>query len=65
MDPALRKRVRSETSCGPACARLRPEIDLLAAGDGQPAEHQRKLVVLLARIVAAEMDFRVRDAAAE
>jgi hypothetical protein len=41
---------------------LCPEIDRLAAGDGTPADdRQRQLVRLLARVVAAEMDFRARD----
>jgi hypothetical protein len=45
---------------------LRPEIDRLAAGLAGPLdERQRQIVELLARIVAAEMDFRARDAAAE
>lgn len=43
---------------------LRPEIDLLAAGQpGLTEERERQLVLLLARVVAAEMDFRARDAA--
>jgi hypothetical protein len=45
---------------------LRPEIDRLAVGVTEPLdERQRQIVELLARIVAAEMDFRARDAAAE
>ena len=42
---------------------LRPEIDRLAAGDFDGSEWQKKIVVLVGRIVAAEMDFRARDAA--
>ena len=45
--------------------KLRPEIDRLAAGDLEPFERQQQIVVLLARIVCAEMDFRERDAALE
>lgn len=41
---------------------LRPEIDRLAAGDWDQSERQQKLVLLVARIVKAEMDFRARDA---
>jgi hypothetical protein len=44
---------------------LRPEIDRLAAGDWESSERQRQIVVLLARIVGAELDFRARDAAPE
>jgi hypothetical protein len=40
---------------------LRTEIDRLAAGDFDASERQRQVVTLLARIVAAEMDFRARD----
>ena len=41
---------------------LRSEIDRLAAGELEPSERERRVVVLLARIVAAELDFRERDA---
>jgi hypothetical protein len=41
---------------------LRPEIDRLAAGEWEATERQRQVVLLLARIVAAEMDFRQREA---
>jgi hypothetical protein len=40
---------------------LRPEIERLAAGELESSDRQRQIVVLLARIVAAEMDFRARD----
>jgi hypothetical protein len=44
---------------------LRPEIDRIARGELEANERHAQLVLLLARIVAAEMDFRARDAAAE
>ncbi len=44
---------------------LRPEIDRLAAEEFDSSERQRQLVVVLARIVAAEMDYRERDAPPE
>lgn len=44
---------------------LRPEIDRLAAGHLEPNERGAQLVVLLARIVGAEMDFRLKDEEAE
>lgn len=44
---------------------LRSEIARLAAGDFEDSERQRQMVLLLARIVAAEMDFRARLADAE
>lgn len=40
---------------------LRPEIERLAAGHLEPNERGAQLVVLLARIVCAEMDFRLKD----
>jgi hypothetical protein len=40
---------------------LRAEIDALAAGELEPTDRQRQLVVVVARIVAAELDFRARD----
>lgn len=39
---------------------LRPEIGRLAAGEFEDADRQQQIVMLLARIVAAEMDFRAR-----
>ncbi len=42
---------------------LREEIDRLARGDFDGSDRQKQVVVLIARIVAAEMDFRARDSA--
>ena len=39
---------------------LRPEIDRLAAGEFDGAERQQQIITVLARVVAAEMDFRAR-----
>jgi hypothetical protein len=44
---------------------LRPEIDRVAAGEWDGSPRQQQIMTLLARIVAAEMDFRARDAAGE
>lgn len=44
---------------------LRPEIDRLAAGEPAESERERQIVMLIARIVTAEMDFRARDAGEE
>jgi hypothetical protein len=41
---------------------LRPEIDRLAAGQLEANERQARLILILARVVGAEMDFRLRDA---
>lgn len=42
---------------------LRDEINNLAAGAPVQTERQRQLVMVLAKITAAELDFRERDAA--
>jgi hypothetical protein len=44
---------------------LWPEIDRLAAGQLDGTEREARLILVLARIVAAEMTYRERDAAAE
>ena len=44
---------------------LRPQIDRLAAGEFDGSDLQKQLVVVLARIVAAEMTYRTREAGAE
>jgi hypothetical protein len=44
---------------------LRPEIDRLATGLFDSSDRQKQIVSLLARIVAAEMDFRAKGASAE
>jgi hypothetical protein len=44
---------------------LRPEIDRLAAGEFDASERQQQMVQLLSRVVAAEMDFRLRDSPPE
>jgi hypothetical protein len=41
---------------------LRPEIDRLAAGQFDSSERQKQIVSVLARVIAAEMDFRAKDA---
>ena len=40
---------------------LKPEFEKLAAGEFDGSERQRQLVIVLARIVAAEMTFRARE----
>jgi len=41
---------------------LRDEIDKLARDELDGTDRQRRLIVLLARIVATEVDFRARNA---
>jgi hypothetical protein len=40
---------------------LKPEIDRLAAGEFDGSDRQKQLVIVVARIVAAEMTFRARE----
>jgi len=44
---------------------LRAEIDRLADGGFDSSEWQRQLVAIIARIVAAEMDYQAREARKE
>ncbi|WP_165252759.1 hypothetical protein [Paludisphaera soli] len=44
---------------------LRAEVDHLAVGEFAGTERQVRIVTLLARIVAAEMDYRARAAGPE
>ncbi|HEX3150233.1 MAG TPA: hypothetical protein VHR66_19300 [Gemmataceae bacterium] len=41
---------------------LRPEIERLAAGDRDGSDRQKQLVLVLARVVAAELSFREQEA---
>jgi hypothetical protein len=43
---------------------LRPEIERLAAGQLEVTERQAQLILIVARIVLAEMEFRAKDAEA-
>jgi len=44
---------------------LRQEIDLLAAGQFDSSDRQRQIITVLARIIVAEMDYRMKDAQPE
>jgi hypothetical protein len=65
MDPEKAQEISGRDQLWASLRALRPEIDRLAAGEWEPSERQRQLVVLLARIVTAEIDFRDRDAGPE
>jgi hypothetical protein len=62
MDPSQAREGAERDQLWASLRALRPEIERLAAGEWEPGERSRQLVMLLARIVAAEMDFRERDA---
>lgn len=44
---------------------LRREIDRLAAGQFASSDRQKQIILVLARIVVAEMDYRTKDAPPE
>ena len=65
MDPEQARESADRDQLWASLRALRPEIDRLAAGQFDASDRQKQIVTVLARIVAAEMDFRARDAAAE
>ena len=65
MDPDQAREISERDQLWASLRALRPEIDRLAAGEWQSTDRQRQVVVLLARIVAAEMDFRARDSSSD
>lgn len=65
MDPTDAQDVSERDQLWASLRALRPEIDRLVAGEFCGSERERQLLVVLARIVAAEMDFRAREASAD
>jgi hypothetical protein len=61
MEPGEAREVSERDQLWASLRALRPEIARLAACDFDGSERQAQVVVLLARIVAAEMDFRARE----
>ncbi len=62
MDPERAQESSERDQLWASLRALRPQIDRLAAGELDDSEQQKQLVIVLARIVAAEMDYRARDA---
>jgi hypothetical protein len=62
MDPERAQEISGRDQLWASLRALRPDIDRLAAAELDSSERERQLIVLLARIVAAELDFRDRDA---
>jgi hypothetical protein len=62
MDPKDAQDIAERDQLWASLRALRPEIDRLVAGEFDASERQRQLILVLARIVAAEMDFRAREA---
>jgi hypothetical protein len=65
MDPMSAQETAERDQLWASLRALRPEIDRLAAGEFAGTDRQRQLVLVLARIVSAEMTFRAREAGAE
>jgi hypothetical protein len=61
MDPIRAQETSERDQLWASLRALRPEIDRLAAGEFDGSERQRQLVLVLARIVGAEMTFRARE----
>lgn len=62
MEPDRAREISERDQLWASLRVLRPEIERLAAGEFQGTERQAQIILLLARIVVAEMDYRDRDA---
>ena len=65
MDPDEAQDISERDQLWASLRALRAEIDRLGAGEFDGSDRQRQVLVLLARIVAAELDYRARAAPAE
>ena len=65
MDPISAQETSERDQLWASLRALRPQIDRLAAGEFDGSDLQKQLVVVLSRIVAAEMTFRAREAGPE
>jgi hypothetical protein len=65
MDPERVQEVAERDQLWAGLRSLRPEVDRLARGELDGSDRQCHLAVLLARVVAAELDYRGREAAPE
>ena len=63
MDPSDAQESSERDQLWASLRALRPDIERLAAGQVESSERLIHIILLLARIVVAEMDFRDRDAA--
>jgi len=62
MEPEQAQDIAERDQLWASLRTLRPEIDELALGAWNGSERQKQIITLIARIVAAEMDFRTRTA---
>ena len=65
MEPDLAQEISERDQLWASLRGLRPEIDRLAAGDLDHTPRQDNLMTVIARVVAAEMNFRERRMASE
>jgi hypothetical protein len=65
MEPERAQEISERDQLWASLRALRPEIVRLAGGDWDASERQQQVVMLLARIVVAELDFRGREAPSE
>lgn len=63
MNPDRAREVAERDQLWAALRGLRGEVDRLAASGFEPTDRDRQLVLILARVVAAELEFRDRDTA--
>ncbi len=61
MDPENIQAIAARDQLWASLRTLQPEIDRLAADDYDGSERQREIIRLLARIVSAELMFRVEN----
>jgi hypothetical protein len=65
MNPAEAQETAERDQLWASLRALRPQIEKLAAGEFDGSDVQRQLVVVLARIVVAEMTYRASAAGGE
>lgn len=65
MEPDLAQEISERDQLWASLRGLRPEIDRLAAGDLDHSPRQDSLMTVIARVVAAEINFRERRMASE
>jgi hypothetical protein len=63
MDPDRLQEISERDQLWASLRGLRPEIECLAADQWDGSDRQQQLVVILSRIVLAELDFRAQDSA--
>jgi hypothetical protein len=65
MDPMEGAEISERDQLWASLRALRPEIARLGTGEFDNSERDRQMIILLARIVGAELDYRTRDVTPE